>query len=398
MPTQALANKRLPWHRVVVGVFVGAALAAVKRQGVSGGPTGGSPRAAQEPPKAAAEPSKKDKAAFGGEKSTDEPQWKQHERAKEGARGREAEGPTQIPWRGWKDILLRVYEEIGKDRLLAVAAGVVFYALLAIFPGITALVSSYGLFFDFSTINQHMSLLSGIMPPTAFGLVQEQVGRIVAKGAGQLSMGFLFGLGLALWSANAGMKAVFDALNVIYDEEEKRSFIWLNVISLTFTLGAIVTMLLAVAAVVVFPLVLTFLGITTINPLLISILRWPILFALVILGLALLYRYGPSRHEAEWRWLSVGSVFAAVSWIIASLAFSFYLSKFADFDATYGSLGAVIGLMMWMWISAIVILTGAELNAEIEHQTAQDSTKGPEKPMGARGAAMADTVGEAKAA
>ena len=369
---------------MAAGVLVGIALAAGRGQ------TPASRRDGQSPEQAT--------GAFGETKSTDEPRWKQHARARESGRGREAEKPTQIPWRGWKDVLLRTYEEIGKDRLLAVAAGVVFFALLAIFPGITALVSSYGLFFDYGTINQHLSLAAGILPESAFGLVQEQVGRIVSKGSGKLSLGFLFGLGLALWSANAGMKAIFDALNVIYDEEEKRGFIRLNLISLGFTLGAIGVMLLAVGAVVVFPLVLAFFGIQKINPLLLSILRWPVLFGLIIVGLALLYRFGPSRRDPKWRWVSVGSVFAAVTWVGASLGFSFYLSKFADYDATYGSLGAVIGLMMWMWLSAIVILTGAELNAEIEHQTARDSTRGAAKPMGARGAAMADTVGEAKAA
>jgi membrane protein len=335
--------------------------------------------------------------AFGEAKSTDEPKQKQHERAREPGRGREAVSPLQIPWAGWKDILWRTYEEIGKDRLLSVAAGVVFFSLLAIFPAVTAGVSSYGLFFDYSTINDHLALAAGIMPEGAFGIVRDQVARIVSKGSAQLSLGFLFGLGLALWSANAGMKAIFDALNIIYDEEEKRGFIKLNLISLTFTFGAIVAMLLAVSAVVVFPVILATFGIQKINPMLISILRWPILFALIIFGLSLIYRYGPSRKDAEWRWVTVGSVVAAVTWVAGSLGFSFYLSNFADYDATYGSLGAVIGLMMWMWLSAIVILVGAELNAEIEHQTARDSTPGGEKPIGGRGAAMADTVGEAKA-
>jgi membrane protein len=281
--------------------------------------------------------------------------------------------------------------------LLAVAAGVAFYSLLAIFPAITALVSSYGLFADLGTIADHLATLAGLMPTGTFEIVREQIARIVSKGAGQLSLGFVFGLALALWSANAGMKAIFDALNVIYEEDEKRSLIKLNLMSLAFTLGALVAVLLAVAAVVVFPLVLAFLGIEKVNPLLISILRWPVLFVMIILGLAVLYRHGPSRRNAEWRWVSVGSVFAALAWIAGSLAFSYYLQNFADYDGTYGSLGAVIGLMMWMWLTAIVILVGAELNAEIEHQTARDSTEGRERPLGARGAAMADTVGEAKA-
>jgi membrane protein len=385
--------RRLPWAITASAVATGLVLgAASPRRENPPQPPGGRPqgRDGRRPAN--------DDHAFGEARSTDEPRWKQHARSAQPGRGRDAVSPWQIPWKGWKDIFWRVYEEIGKDRLISVAAGVVFFGLLATFPAITALVSSYGLFADASTIGDHLSTLAAFVPPTAFEIVRDQIARITSKGGGQLSFAFLFGLGLALWSANAGMKAIFDALNVVYDEDEKRSFIKLNLVSLTFTLGAIVALLFAVAAVIVFPLILTFFGISKVNPLLLSILRWPVLFAVIIFGLALLYRYGPSRKEPEWRWISVGSVFAAVTWVLGSLAFSYYLAKFADYDATYGSLGAVIGLMMWMWLSSIVILVGAEINAEMEHQTARDSTDDRyEKPLGARGAAMADTVGEAKA-
>ena len=371
------------WPLYAAGVLAGVALAAIRRE-PRATPAGSGTGAAT--------------GTFGEVKSTDEPRWQQHCRAKEPGRGREAVSPAEIPWQGWKDIFRRTYEEIGGDRLMAVAAGVTFFALLAVFPAITALVSSYGLFADVKTIGDHLSVIGGILPETSFELVREQITRIAGNANSKLTFGFVFGLAFAIWSANAGMKAIFDALNVIYDEEEKRSFIKLNLISLTFTLGAIVALLIALGAVVVFPLVLTFFGIEKVNPLLVSILRWPILFCLIIFGLALLYRYGPSRRSAEWRWVSVGSVIAALTWIVASLGFSYYLANFADYNATYGSLGAVIGLMMWLWLSNMVILIGAELNAEIEHQTARDSTEGPgEKPLGARGAAMADTVGEAKA-
>jgi membrane protein len=200
---------------------------------------------------------------------------------------------------------------------------------------------------------------------------------------------------MALWSANAGMKALMDALNVVYDEKEKRGFIKLNLVSLAFTLGAIAATLLALAAVVVLPLVLSFVGLGSDGEILLTMSRWPLLLTVIIIGLAVLYRFGPSRREARWQWLSVGSIFAALAWLGSSALLSWYLVKFANYDATYGSLGAGIGLMMWMWISFIVILFGAELNSEIEHQTARDSTVGREKPLGARGAAMADTVGAA---
>ena len=340
----------------------------------------------------------RDKAtgAFGTRRSTDEPHLWQQARARQPDRGREATSPWQIPWAGWKDILWRTYQQLNEDRLLAVAAGVVFYGLLALFPAITAFVSFYGLFAQGATIGQHLSLIAGVVPEGAFGIIEEQINRIVSKGDVKLSFGFVFGLGLALWSANAGMKAIIDALNVVYDEKEERSFIKLNLVSLALTLGTIVALLVAIGAVVVFPLVLARFGLGSMSETLIAILRWPALLVLVLLGLAILYRFGSSRREPRWQWVSVGSLFAAIAWLAGSALFSWYLGKFAHYDETYGSLGAAIGLMMWMWLSVIVILFGAELNAEIEHQTARDSTIGGEKPLGARGAAMADTVGAAQ--
>jgi membrane protein len=335
---------------------------------------------------------------MGTTRSTDEPREVQHQRAHEPGRGRHATAPWQIPWAGWKDILSRTYQQINEDRVLAVAAGVVFYALLAIFPAITAMVSLYGLFAKASTINEHLSLVAGFLPGGAVEIVQEQVNRLVSKGDAKLGIGFIFGLAVALWSANAGMKAIMDALNVVYDEKEKRGFIKLNLVSLAFTLAALVIVLLAVGAVVVVPVVLNYIGLGSIGSTLVNVLRWPLLLAVIIVGLAVLYRYGPSRREPRWQWLTVGSGVAAMAWLISSVLLSWYLSNFANYDATYGSLGAAIGLMMWLWISSIVILVGAELNGEIEHQTAKDSTVQGEKPLGERGAAKADTVGSAAAA
>jgi membrane protein len=227
--------------------------------------------------------------------------------------------------------------------------------------------------------------------------LSNEVVRIATKSEGKLTFGFLFGFAVALWSANAGIKALFDALNIIYGEREKRGLIWLNLVSLLFTFCAIAGASLALGAVVVFPLVLAAFGWSSFDQPLIGFLRWPGLFVLIIVGLAVLFRYGPSRRLAKWRWISVGSVFAAVVWLAMSCLFSWYLGNFANYDATYGSLGAVIGLMIWMWLSAIVVLVGAQLNSEIEHQTARDTTIGPEKPLGIRGAVMADTVGPAQA-
>jgi membrane protein len=316
-------------------------------------------------------------------------------RAAEPGRGRRAHAPTHIPWRGWKDIFVRTYHEIQNDRLLALAAGVAFYSLVALFPAIAAGVSSYALFANAATISKHLSIVSDIVPAGSLDLLSAEIARIAAKSDGKLTFGFGLGLGIALWSANAGMKAIFDALNIIYDEEEKRGLVWLNVVSLFFTICAIVAAGLAVALVVVFPLVLAAFGLTNFDEPIIGYLRWPVMFVLMILGLAVLYRYGPSRRRAKWRWTSVGSVFAALAWLGVSSLFSWYLGNFANYNATYGALGAVVGLMMWMWLSTIVVLVGAELNSEIEHQTARDTTVGPEKPLGTRGAVMADTVGAA---
>jgi membrane protein len=323
----------------------------------------------------------------------DEPQGSQGDRSKQDGRGRRAAVPWHIPWRGWKDIFWRTYNQISEDRLLAVAAGVVFYGLLAVFPALTALVSLYGLFADPSRISDHLSLLSGLLPEGAMSIIREQVNRITAKGGTQLGLAFVFGLAVAFWSANAGMKALIDALNVIYGEKEKRGFIALNLQSLALTLGGMLAILVAVAAIVILPIVLTYVGLGGWTEFILRISRWPTLLLLVIVGLAVLYRFGPSREEPRWEWLSVGSVLAAVAWLISSVLLSWYLSNFANYDATYGSLGAAIGMMMWMWISSIIILFGAELNSEIEHQTVRDSTTGQEKPLGQRGATMADTVG-----
>jgi membrane protein len=318
----------------------------------------------------------------------------QQGRPKQSGRGRHATSPWQIPWAGWKDILWRTYGQIGDDRLLAVAAGVVFYGLLAIFPAVTAFVSLYGLFAKASTISDHLALAAGVIPSGGVEIIQEQINRITAKGDARLSLAFAFSLGLALWSANAGMKAVIDALNVTYNEKEKRGFIKLNLISLALTVGAILSLLVALGSIVVLPLILSSFGLGGWTEILLRFLRWPVLICLVVFGLAVLYRFGPSRESPRWEWLSVGSAVAAIAWLVGSALLSWYLANSANYDATYGSLGAAIGMMIWMWMSSIVILVGAELNSEIEHQTAQDSTTGHEKPLGQRGAAMADTVGE----
>jgi membrane protein len=313
----------------------------------------------------------------------------------EPGRGRHADNPLQIPWAGWKDILRRTYQRSNDDRLLATAAGVVFYGLLAIFPAITALVSFYGLFADPSTITRNLQSLALMLPEGSFQIVQDQIGRVLAKGSGELGATFLVGLVLAIWSANAGMKAVIDALNVAYGEKEERGFLKLNVLSLTLTIAAIIALVLMVNAVVVLPLALDRLGLQPVSQLIVSLARWPLMFILLMIALAVLYRFGPSRRSPQWEWLGVGTLVAVLLWIAGSAALSWYLSNFGNYTATYGSLGAAIGFMMWMWMSAIVVLLGGELNSEVERQTVTDTTVGRPKPLGGRDATAADTLGPA---
>ncbi|MCG2627858.1 YihY/virulence factor BrkB family protein [Bradyrhizobium sp. WYCCWR 13023] len=309
--------------------------------------------------------------------------------------GRGSKGPFAIPWAGWKDIFWRTYQRIDDDRLLATAGGVVFFGLLAIFPAVTALVSFYGLFADPSTISGNLQTLATMLPEGSFQIVADQVARVVSKGNTALGATFLFGFVLAIWSANAGVKSIFDALNVAYEEREKRGFIKLNLISLSFTVGGILALLLMVAAVVAFPLALDHLGIPPDSKLIVALARWPLLLVILLAALAILYRFAPSRDAPRWQWLSIGAVTAALLWIAGSALLSWYLSAFANYNATYGSLGAAIGLMTWMWMSAIVIMFGAELNSEIERQTLRDTTTGRPKPLGSREAVSADTVGAA---
>src|SRR6202035_1301483 len=313
-----------------------------------------------------------------------------HRELSQPGHGRHASSPLQIPWAGWKDILWRTYVRTGEDRLLATAAGVVFFGLLAVFPAITALVSCYALFANPSTIGANLQKLALMLPQGSFEIVQDQIARVVAKGNTALGATFLFGLALAIWSANAGVKAIIDALNVAYEEREKRSFVRLNLLSLAFTLGGIAALLLMVGAVVAFPLALDHLGLAPESKLIVSLARWPLLFLVLWAALGILYRFGPGRQQPRGEWLSVGTLAAALLWIVGSSLLSWYLSNFANYSATYGSLGAAIGLMMWMWMSAIIVLWGSELNSEIERQRAPATTAGNPKPSGARAACNVD--------
>ena len=314
----------------------------------------------------------------------------------ETARGRSAETPSEIPARGWGDILWRVYRGISESRILLVAAGVTFYALLAIFPGIAALISIYSLFADPASVASHLDTVANVAPGGAIVILREEMTRLASQGGATLGVSFLVSLAISFWTANSGVKATFDALNIVYGEEEKRSFIKLNIITLFVMLGIVVFILLTLAEVVSVPVALTYIPIPGVTALVVELGRWPILFVLVTTALAVLYKYGPSRTEPRWRWVTWGSVSAAIVWLAASALFSWYVASFGSYNKTYGSLGAIIGFMTWIWISIIVVLVGAKIDAEMEHQTARETTAGQPKPIGMRGARMADTVGPAR--
>jgi len=312
---------------------------------------------------------------------------------REPGRGRLASTPSEVPARGFKDVVLRLWNNIGEDRIMLVAAGVTFYALLAIFPAIAALVALYGLFADPSSIAATLDNLSGVVPGGALDVVRQEMNRVASAGPTKLGVAFVFGFLVSLWSANAGIKSIFDALNLVYNENEKRGLIGLNLVSLAFTLAAIIFVLVAIGCIAALPAVFSSGQLSGPSALIAQIARWPVLFVVIALGLSLAYRYGPSRAEPQWRWITWGSAFAAIAWVAVSVAFSWYAANFGSYNKTYGSLGAIVVFMFWIWLSVSVILIGAELDAEMEHQTVRDTTTGSGKPMGARGATMADTVG-----
>jgi membrane protein len=281
------------------------------------------------------------------------------------AKGRPPGQASTKARRAWMEIARLFYSAIGQHRVVSIAGGVTFFVLLAMFPAIAALVSVYGIFSDPATIGTHLDDLSSFMPGGAIEVIGDQLGRVASGGKTTLGATFLFTLGLSLWSANAGMKALFDALNIVYDAEERRGLIKLNAVSLTFTAGALLVLLLAIAAIVVLPVTLEYAGLQTIGASILMLAR-PALFTLVVLALTLIYRFGPDREHAQWHWITWGSGLAALLWIVASILFSWYAENFGSYNKTYGSLGAAIGFMTWIWISCMVILGGAEVDAVME--------------------------------
>lgn len=313
--------------------------------------------------------------------------------ASQRGRGREADKPAAIPLAGWKDILWRLYRAINEDRILLTAAGTTFYLLMSLVPTLSAFVSVYGLFNDPVSVVRHVDLLAGIVPPGVLDILRDQLTRLTSQSDGALGIALVISLSVAIWSASAGVKAMFEAMNIAYHEKERRSFLMLNGLALLFTVGGSLAALLVTTVVVILPAVLSLLAIGEGYEWMIRIAADGAMLLMLTLGVAALYRWGPCREQAKWRWVTPGAVLSVLALGGTSILFSWYVTNFADDNATYGSLGAVIGLMVWLWISATITIAGAELNSEIEHQTAVDSTTGAAKPLGTRGATMADTVG-----
>ncbi len=309
-------------------------------------------------------------------------------------RGRHADSPTDIPAKGWKDIAFRLKDEMSEDRVGLIAAGVAFYGLLALFPAITALLAIGGLLVEPNQIINQLSALSGIVPEAVMDIITEQATEVAGSREGGLGLAALLGIGLAVYSASKGMGSLMDGMNVAYDEKEERGFIRLKLETLGLTLFLIFGLLVAVAAMIGIPVLLNAFNFGAFAETIATVVVVAIILALSMVGLAVLYRYGPSRDAPEFKWVSPGAVAACIIWLIGSAGFAFYVANFGSYNESFGALGGVVVLLMWLWISAFIVMLGAELNAEMEAQTKYDTTVGRDQAMGNRDARKADRLGE----
>ena len=310
-------------------------------------------------------------------------------------RGRSATSPHKIPMPGWKDILVRSWDEVSGNNIFLVAGGVTYAILLALFPGLAALVSIYGLLLDPSQIEKQVAALSQVLPPESAQMIGDQLHKLVTASNGSLSISAGVALLFALWTASRGMSGLITAFDIAYEQKETRGFFKLNIVAVTLTILLLIGGTVVIALVGVVPAVLQFVGLTNATKWLLLVLEWPLLFLVVMTGLAVLYRYAPDRKAPKWRWVSPGAIVATFLWVIGSVAFSVYVSHFNSYDKTYGSLGGVVVMLTWLYLSSFVALFGAVINAQAERQTMADSTVGGGKPLGGRNAHAADTVGEA---
>lgn len=308
--------------------------------------------------------------------------------------GRNAASPAEIPWPGWKAVLRRVGLKMITDRASLSAAGCAFYATLALFPALTMLILIYGLMFEPATVEPQLASLREVLPPVVYTLIAKRIHMLVTQPSATLGWSLVASTTITLWSAMTGTKGIVTALNIAYEEVERRSILRYQVETFLITLCAMLGTTLGLAVLLGVPTVLAFLGSSPLRQTMIQVASIGVLVLFLMVGLSFLYRYGPCRTQARWRWVTPGSLTAAVLWLAASVLFSLYVTKLAHYDLTYGPLAAVAGVMMWFWVTIYVVLLGAELNAELEMQTVLDSTEGPPKPLGKRGAYVADHVAE----
>lgn len=310
-----------------------------------------------------------------------------------GDRGRSARSPWQMPASGWKDVAVRTWKESSNDNVGLVAAGVAFYGFLALVPLLGAIVITYGFIADPPTVVRHLQSLTAVLPQQVASVIGDMLLNTVQTSGGKKGLGLILALAIALWGARNAAGSIVTALNIAYEEDEKRGFLKVTLISLAMTVGAVIIVLLAVAATAVLSLLEELMpGSGPVAITFWKILSYVLLAAAAAAAVATLYRYAPSRDEAKWTWLTPGSLFASFAWLLVTLGFGFYVANFGNYDQTYGSLGAIVVLLTWMYLSAYVLLFGAEINSELEHQTARDTTSGPQNPLGKRGAWSADHV------
>jgi membrane protein len=306
--------------------------------------------------------------------------------------GVDATTPTDIPWRGWKQIVKRAWAENKADNMPIIAGGVAFFGFLAVFPALIAMISIYGLVASPATVSKQVESFSRSLPKSSAALISEQLKNITSHSGGALTVGLIISILAALWSASGGVGNLVTAVNIAYDEVETRNVVKLKLTSLALTLGAIVFVLLTLGLVAVLPSVLDALPLGIVGTILAQVVRWVLLLAVMAGSLAVLYRVAPDRDAPKFRWVSLGSVVVTVAWAIVSLLFSFYVNNFGSYDKTYGAIAGVIVLMLWLYLTCYLVLLGAEINAETEHQTARDTTQGQPVPMGERDATVADTL------
>jgi membrane protein len=305
--------------------------------------------------------------------------------------GGKAGRPTEIPARGWLQVAKRGWKEAKADQVPLLAAGVAFYAFLSIFPALIALVSIYGLFADPATIANQLNSMTAALPDEARQIITDQVTAQASRRTA-LGVGLIISVAIALWSASAGINNLLTAINVAYDEEEKRGFVKKRLMSLGLTLAAIVFMVIIIGLVAVLPPLLQAVFGTGALSWILQIIGWLIMVVLVAVALAILYRLGPDRDAPRMNWVSVGALVATFIWLVASIGFSVYTATFGNYAKTYGVFAGIVVLLFWLWISMYAVLLGAEINAESEQQTIEDTTKGEEQPLGERGAIKADSV------